>query len=71
MASMQAADAGEIDAALLMGGNLYASQPGFGVGGAGAGEDRLQAVSDDDAELGHVRGVSEGESLILPVTRAG
>jgi molybdopterin-dependent oxidoreductase alpha subunit len=68
MASMQAADRGEIDAALLMGGNLYASNPD-----AAWAEQALEKIGfklflTTTLNRGHVCGVSQGESLILPVT---
>jgi anaerobic selenocysteine-containing dehydrogenase len=68
MASMTAADRGEIDAALLMGGNLYASNPD-----AVWAEQALEKIGfklflTTTLNRGHVCGVTNGESLILPVT---
>jgi molybdopterin-dependent oxidoreductase alpha subunit len=68
MGSMQAADRGEIDAALMMGGNLYASNPD-----AAWAEKALEKIGfklflTTTLNRGHVCGVSEGETLVLPVT---
>jgi molybdopterin-dependent oxidoreductase alpha subunit len=68
MASMQASARGEIDAALLMGGNLYASNPD-----AAWAEQALEKIGfklflTTTLNRGHVCGVQDGESLILPVT---
>ncbi|HEV7689177.1 MAG TPA: molybdopterin dinucleotide binding domain-containing protein, partial [Hyphomonadaceae bacterium] len=68
MASMKAADAGQIDAALMMGGNLYASNPNA-VWAEGALEKiGFKLFLTTTLNRGHVSGVSDGESLILPVT---
>ncbi len=56
-------------AALLMGGNLCASNPDSTMGGAGAGEGRVQAVPYHHASISAMSmACSGGESLILPVT---
>jgi molybdopterin-dependent oxidoreductase alpha subunit len=68
MASMKAADAGRIDAALLMGGNLYASNPDSAWAEAALEKIGFKLFLTTTLNLGHVHGVSEGESLILPVT---
>lgn len=67
MASMQAADRGEIDAALLMGGNLYASNPDSRWAETALEKIGFKLFLTTTLNLGHVHGVSEGESLILPV----
>ncbi|CAN0398858.1 unnamed protein product, partial [Phaeothamnion confervicola] len=68
MASMQAADAGAIDAALLMGGNLYASNPDATWAEAALEKIGFKLFLTTTLNLGHIHGVSKGESLILPVT---
>jgi len=68
MGSMQAADRGEIDAALLMGGNLYASNPDATWAEATLKKIGFKLFLTTTLNRGHVCGVSEGESLILPVT---
>ncbi|MDP3735964.1 MAG: FdhF/YdeP family oxidoreductase [Hyphomonadaceae bacterium] len=68
MASMKAADAGAIDAALLMGGNLYASNPDATWAEAALEKIGFKLFLTTTLNLGHIHGVSKGESLILPVT---
>jgi molybdopterin-dependent oxidoreductase alpha subunit len=68
MASMKAADAGEIDAALLMGGNLYASNPNSAWAEQALEKIGFKLFMTTTLNRGHVCGVNEGESLILPVT---
>jgi molybdopterin-dependent oxidoreductase alpha subunit len=68
MASMQAADRGEIDAALLMGGNLYASNPDAQWAEAALEKIGFKLFLTTTLNRGHVCGVSKGENLILPVT---
>ena len=50
MAGMKAAERGEIDVALLMGGNLYEANPHQELVARGVREDRLQALSHHDAQ---------------------
>jgi molybdopterin-dependent oxidoreductase alpha subunit len=68
MAGMHAADRGEIDAAVLMGGNLYAANPDSAW--AERALDRIGCKISLTTTLnrGHVCGVGSGESLVLPVT---
>lgn len=68
MAAMQAAHAGEIDAAVLMGGNLYAANPN-----AAWAEEALEKIGfklclTTTLNRSHVVGVARGECLVLPVT---
>ncbi|MCG8443483.1 MAG: FdhF/YdeP family oxidoreductase, partial [Caulobacterales bacterium] len=68
MASMQAAADGAIDAAVIMGGNLYAANPN-----AAWAERALERVGfkmflTTTLNRGHLFGVRDGESLVLPVT---
>ena len=68
MAAMQAAHGGNIDAAVMMGGNLYEANPDSAWA--------LQALSCIGFKLymtttlnkGHIHGIGDGEVLILPVT---
>jgi molybdopterin-dependent oxidoreductase alpha subunit len=68
MASMQAAERGEIDAALVMGGNLYASNPDSTWAEAALEKIGFKLFLTTTLNRGHVHGVDDGESLILPVT---
>jgi len=68
MGSMQAASRGEVDAAVIMGGNLYAANPD-----AKWAEEALDAIGfklflTTTLNHGHIKGNKTGESLILPVT---
>ncbi|MEM8987271.1 MAG: FdhF/YdeP family oxidoreductase [Pseudomonadota bacterium] len=68
MASMHAAADGRIDAAVLMGGNLYAANPN-----ARWAEQALDAIAfklslTTTLNRSHFAGVDSGESLVLPVT---
>lgn len=68
MASMQAADRGEIDAALLMGGNLFASNPDSVWAEAALEKIGFKVFLTTTLNRGHVSGVRDGECLVLPVT---
>jgi molybdopterin-dependent oxidoreductase alpha subunit len=68
MASMQAAGAGRIDAALMMGGNLYASNPDAAWAERALNRIGFKLFLTTTLNRGHVVGVSEGASLVLPVT---
>jgi molybdopterin-dependent oxidoreductase alpha subunit len=68
MACMQAADRGEMDAALIMGGNLYAANPDSVWAEAALEKIGFKLFLTTTLNRGHVHGVSEGESLVLPVT---
>ncbi len=68
LAGLEAAFRGEVDAALIMGGNLYGATPD-----AQWAEQALDAIGfklflTTTLNQGHVHGVARGESLILPVT---
>lgn len=68
MAAMTAAYRGDIDAAIIMGGNLYAASPS-----AKWSKDALNRIGfklflTTTLNQGHVNGVEDGEVLILPVT---
>ncbi len=68
MASMKAAAEGEIDAAVIMGGNLFAANPNS-VWAAGA-LDKIgfKLFLTTTLNKGHLEGVDSGDSLVLPVT---
>jgi len=68
MAGMQAAAAGEIDVAVLMGGNLYGANPNSSWAEAALDRIGFKLYLTTTLNRGHVCGVSEGEALILPVT---
>jgi len=68
MASMQAAHAGQIDLALIMGGNLYASNPDASWAAEALGRIKTRVFLTTTLNRGHVYGCEDGESLVLPVT---
>ena len=68
MACMQAADRGEIDAALIMGGNLYAANPDSAWAEQALDRIGFKLFLTTTLNRGHVCGVEAGESLVLPVT---
>ncbi|HVY90003.1 MAG TPA: FdhF/YdeP family oxidoreductase [Hyphomonadaceae bacterium] len=68
MASMKAAARGEIDAALLMGGNLFASNPDSRWAEAALDRIGFKLFLTTTLNRGHVCGVHSGESIVLPVT---
>ncbi|MFT7220795.1 MAG: molybdopterin-dependent oxidoreductase alpha subunit [Candidatus Azotimanducaceae bacterium] len=67
MASMHAADRGEIDLALLMGGNLYASNPNSRWASNALGKIKTKISLTTTLNRGHVHGTEGTECLILPV----
>ncbi len=68
MAAMQAADAGDIDAAIVMGGNLFQATPDSGWARAAFDRIGFKLFLTTTINRGHIEGVDSGESLILPVT---
>lgn len=68
MAAMQAADRGEIDAAVMMGGNLHESNPDSRWAAAALGRIGFRLSLTTTLNRGHVHALGAGESLILPVT---
>lgn len=68
MAAMQAASRGEIDAAVLMGGNLFSANPNTAWARAALERIGFKLFLTTTLNRGHVDGVEEGESLVLPVT---
>lgn len=63
---MQAAHAGEIDFALLLGGNLYAANPDLKWAAEALGNIRFTASLSTTMNLGHIHGHGK-DMLILPV----
>jgi molybdopterin-dependent oxidoreductase alpha subunit len=68
MAAMQAAHRGEIDAAVLLGGNLYESNPDSRWAREAMQRIGFRLSLTTTLNRGHVHGAETGESLILPVT---
>ena len=68
LACLQAADAGEMDAALLMGGNLYAATPNATFARRALDKIGFKLYLTTSLNRGHVTGMEHGEALILPVT---
>lgn len=67
MASMKAAERGEIDVAVIMGGNLYAANPDSKWAARALDRIQFKLFLTTTLNQGHVNGVDQGESLILPV----
>jgi molybdopterin-dependent oxidoreductase alpha subunit len=68
MAAIEAAAAGEIDAAVVMGGNLLQANPRSHWAAAALDRIGFKLFLTTTINRGHVEGVDSGESLILPVT---
>jgi len=68
MAAMQAAYRGDVDAAVIMGGNLYAASPNSAWSMEALDKIGFKLFLTTTLNQGHVHGVDKGESLILPVT---
>ena len=68
MAAMQAAHRGEIDAALIMGGNLYEANPNTAWAETALDRIGFKLFLTTTLNRGHVHGLDRGEALILPVT---
>jgi molybdopterin-dependent oxidoreductase alpha subunit len=68
MAGMQAAQRGEIDCALLMGGNLYEANPNSAWARDALDQIGFKLFLTTTLNRGHIHGVDKGETLILPVT---
>ena len=66
MACMQAADRGEMDVALCLGGNLYGSNPDARFAARALGRLKLAVYLSTTLNTGHAWGTGE-ETLILPV----
>ena len=68
MAAMQAAAEGDVDAAVLMGGNLYAANPSSSWAADALDRIGFRLCLTTTLNQSHVRGVDDSEMLILPVT---
>ena len=68
MAAMQAAERGEIDCALLMGGNLYEANPNSQWARAALDKIGFKLFLTTTLNRGHIHGIDDGEALVLPVT---
>ena len=68
MACLKAADAGEIDSAVIMGGNLWGATPDTGFANRAMGAIGFKLFLTTTLNMGHVHGLGDGEVLILPVT---
>lgn len=68
MGAMQAADRGEIDAAMMMGGNLYGSNPNSDWARSALERIGFKLFLTTTLNRGHLHGLGDGDTLILPVT---
>lgn len=68
MAGLEAAERGEIDAAVIMGGNLWGATPDTAFATRAMGAIGFKLFLTTTLNRGHVNGLGEGESIILPVT---
>ncbi len=68
LAALQAAARGEMDAAIIMGGNLYAASPNSNWTAQALEQIGFKLFLTTTLNLGHVHGVDQGEAMILPVT---
>ncbi|MEO8686004.1 MAG: molybdopterin dinucleotide binding domain-containing protein, partial [Devosia sp.] len=68
MACLKAAERGEIDAAVIMGGNLWGATPDTEFASRAMGAIGFKLFLTTSLNMGHVHGLGEGEVLILPVT---
>jgi molybdopterin-dependent oxidoreductase alpha subunit len=68
LAGIEAAHAGKLDAAIIMGGNLLEATPDRRFAGEALGRIGFRLFLTTTLNRGHVEGVEEGEVLILPVT---
>lgn len=67
MAAMQAADAGDIDAAVLLGGNLLSSNPNQPWAERALARIPFRVSLTTTINRSHVAGIGDGEVLVLPV----
>jgi molybdopterin-dependent oxidoreductase alpha subunit len=68
LACLEAAAAGQIDAALLMGGNLYEATPNSKWAEKALNSIDFKLYLTTTLNAGHFNGIDCGESLVLPVT---
>lgn len=67
MAGLEAAERGEIDAAVIMGGNLWGATPDAAFATRAMDRIGFKLFLTTTLNRGHVHGLGEGESLVLPV----
>ena len=68
MASMQAAHSGNVDAAVMLGGNLFAANPNAVWAAEALGRIGFKLFLTTTLNASHITGVENSECLILPVT---
>ncbi|WP_341939100.1 FdhF/YdeP family oxidoreductase [Marinimicrobium sp. C2-29] len=68
LACLRAAEAGDMDAALLMGGNLYAATPDSTFARRALDRVGFKLYLTTTLNQGHIHGMENSEALILPVT---
>jgi len=68
LACLERAASGGIDAAVIMGGNLWGATPDAAFASRAMGAIGFKLFLTTTLNRGHVHGVGDGESLILPVT---
>lgn len=68
LACLEAAHAGKIDAALIMGGNLFSATPNRQFAQEALDRIPFKVYLTTTLNMGHVNGVESSEALILPVT---
>ncbi len=68
LACLRAADEGDMDAALLMGGNLYAATPDSNFAQRALDRIGFKLYLTTTLNQGHIHGMEQSESMILPVT---
>ncbi|KKC35622.1 histidine kinase [Devosia epidermidihirudinis] len=68
MACLKAAEAGEVDSAVIMGGNLWGATPDRAFASRAMEAIGFKLFLTTTLNMGHVNGLGDGEVLILPVT---
>jgi molybdopterin-dependent oxidoreductase alpha subunit len=68
MAGLTAAHRGEVDVAMMMGGNLYEATPNSAWAAEAFGSIGFKLYLTTTLNRGHVHGLGDGEVMILPVT---
>jgi molybdopterin-dependent oxidoreductase alpha subunit len=68
LAGLEAAERGEVDAAVIMGGNLWGATPDTAFASRALGSIGFKLFLTTTLNRGHVHGLGDGEVLILPVT---
>ncbi|MEO5805181.1 FdhF/YdeP family oxidoreductase [Devosia sp.] len=68
MACLKSAERGEIDSAVIMGGNLWGATPDTAFASRAVEAIGFKLFLTTTLNMGHVNGLGEGEVLVLPVT---